>query len=66
MGYKTTVTKNLSVKSKISKISFQLLMFEVPINLFLVQVVKEPISTKDQISAELSLAGRFIVLVPFF
>jgi ribonuclease G len=32
----------------------------------LVQVVKEPISTKGpRISAELSLAGRFIVLVPF-
>jgi ribonuclease G len=30
----------------------------------LVQVVKEPISTKDQELAELSL-GRFIVLVPF-
>ncbi|NBW27972.1 MAG: ribonuclease E/G [Flavobacteriaceae bacterium] len=32
----------------------------------LVQVVKEPISTKGpRISSELSLAGRFIVLVPF-
>lgn len=32
----------------------------------LVQVVKEPISTKGpRLSAELSLAGRFIVLVPF-
>jgi ribonuclease G len=32
----------------------------------LVQIVKEPISTKGpRISAELSLAGRFIVLVPF-
>ncbi len=32
----------------------------------LVQVVKEPISTKGpRISSELSLAGRFVVLVPF-
>ncbi len=32
----------------------------------LVQIVKEPISTKGpRISSELSLAGRFIVLVPF-
>ncbi|WP_348797535.1 ribonuclease E/G [Flavobacterium adhaerens] len=32
----------------------------------LVQVVKEPISTKGpRLSAELSLAGRYIVLVPF-
>jgi len=32
----------------------------------LVQVVKEPISTKGpRLSSELSLAGRFIVLVPF-
>ena len=32
----------------------------------MVQVVKEPISTKGpRLSAELSLAGRFIVLVPF-
>jgi ribonuclease G len=32
----------------------------------LVQVVKEPISTKGpRISSELSLAGRFLVLVPF-
>lgn len=32
----------------------------------LVQVVKEPISTKGpRISAELSFAGRFVVLVPF-
>jgi ribonuclease G len=32
----------------------------------LVQVVKEPISTKGpRISAELSLAGRFLVMVPF-
>jgi ribonuclease G len=32
----------------------------------LVQVVKEPISTKGpRISSELSLAGRYIVLVPF-
>ena len=32
----------------------------------LVQVVKEPISTKGpRLSAELSLAGRFVVLVPF-
>ncbi|MGV6829098.1 MAG: Rne/Rng family ribonuclease [Flavobacteriales bacterium] len=32
----------------------------------LVQVVKEPISTKGpRISSELSIAGRFIVLVPF-
>ena len=32
----------------------------------LVQVVKEPISTKGpRISSELSLAGRYMVLVPF-
>ncbi|MBQ0740830.1 ribonuclease E/G, partial [Aquimarina celericrescens] len=32
----------------------------------LVQVVKEPISTKGpRLSSELSLAGRYIVLVPF-
>ena len=32
----------------------------------LVQIVKEPISTKGpRISAELSFAGRFMVLVPF-
>src|SRR5690554_4313535 len=32
----------------------------------LVQVVKEPISTKGpRISSELSLAGRYVVLVPF-
>ena len=32
----------------------------------LVQVVKEPISTKGpRISSELSIAGRYIVLVPF-
>jgi ribonuclease G len=32
----------------------------------LVQIVKEPISTKGpRISSELSLAGRYIVLVPF-
>jgi ribonuclease G len=32
----------------------------------LVQVVKEPISTKGpRITAELSFAGRFLVLVPF-
>src|SRR5690554_6969578 len=32
----------------------------------LVQIVKEPISTKGpRISSELSLAGRYLVLVPF-
>ena len=32
----------------------------------LVQIVKEPISTKGpRISSELSIAGRYIVLVPF-
>ena len=32
----------------------------------LVQIVKEPISTKGpRLSSELSIAGRFIVLVPF-
>ena len=32
----------------------------------MVQVVKEPISTKGpRISSELSIAGRYIVLVPF-
>src|SRR5690606_38226823 len=32
----------------------------------LVQVVKEPISTKGpRISSELSLAGRYVVLIPF-
>ncbi|HSI78881.1 MAG TPA: Rne/Rng family ribonuclease [Lunatimonas sp.] len=35
-------------------------------NQILVQVVKEPISTKGpRLSCELSLAGRFLVLVPF-
>lgn len=35
-------------------------------SLILVQVVKEPISTKGpRLSCELSLAGRYIVLVPF-
>ncbi len=35
-------------------------------NLMLVQVVKEPISTKGpRLSCELSIAGRFLVLVPF-
>jgi len=32
----------------------------------LVQIVKEPISTKGpRISSEISLAGRYLVLVPF-
>lgn len=32
----------------------------------LVQIVKEPISTKGpRISSELSIAGRYLVLVPF-
>ena len=35
-------------------------------NLILVQIAKEPISTKGpRITSELSLAGRFLVLVPF-
>lgn len=33
----------------------------------LVQIVKEPISTKGpRVSSELSIAGRYLVLVPFF
>jgi ribonuclease G len=33
----------------------------------LVQIAKEPISTKGpRITSELSLAGRFVVLVPFY
>ncbi|GIS00683.1 MAG: hypothetical protein CM15mP102_15030 [Flavobacteriales bacterium] len=32
----------------------------------LVQVIKEPISTKGpRLSSEISLAGRFMVLIPF-
>lgn len=47
---------------KFGKIS-QVLTRNAPI---LVQVVKEPISTKGpRLSCELSLAGRYIVLVPF-
>ncbi len=47
---------------KFGKIS-QVLTKNAPI---LVQVVKEPISTKGpRLSCELSLAGRYIVLVPF-
>ena len=35
-------------------------------NLILVQIAKEPISTKGpRITSELTLAGRFLVLVPF-
>ena len=57
--------KNFSVEQDIEKNG---LMSDIlkPNKSILVQIVKEPISTKGpRITSELSLAGRYLVLVPF-
>ena len=57
--------KNFQFEKEIDK-DGTILNILSPNQSILVQVVKEPISTKGpRISSELSLAGRFIVLVPF-
>lgn len=53
--FETDIDKNGSIKDAIK-----------PNQALLVQIVKEPISTKGpRISSELSIAGRYLILVPF-
>ncbi len=63
--YNTHKLNNFPLEPEIDKLGkiTQVLAKNAPI---LVQVVKEPISTKGpRLSCELSIAGRYIVLVPF-
>ncbi len=63
--YNTHKLNNFPLESEIDKLGkiAQILTKNAPI---LVQVVKEPISTKGpRLSCEISIAGRYIVLVPF-
>ena len=57
--------KNFSFEAEINK-DGSIMDIVSPNQSILVQVVKEPISTKGpRISSEISLAGRYVVLVPF-
>ncbi len=63
--YKEFTLKNFRFKEDINKDGSMNEVLKTGQNL-LVQIVKEPISTKGpRISSELSIAGRFLVLVPF-
>jgi ribonuclease G len=63
--YKDYTLKNFQFEKEIDKNGSIDQVLKTKQNV-LVQVVKEPISTKGpRISSELSIAGRFLVLVPF-
>ncbi len=63
--YKEFTLKNFRFKEEINKNGSINDVLKTGQNL-LVQIVKEPISTKGpRISSDLSIAGRFLVLVPF-
>ena len=63
--YKEYTLKNFKFKEDINKDGSIVDVLKSGQNL-LVQIVKEPISTKGpRLSSELSIAGRFLVLVPF-
>lgn len=64
-GKKASALQNLKMQKEISKVGTISDVLECGMEI-LVQIAKEPISTKGpRITSELSIAGRYLVLMPF-